>query len=84
LEVLEEEGLNNIKVKRIGIPDKFIEHGSQSIIRDKYQLTPSAIASTISEFLKNIQPQIDTNNSEEQRHYSATNLHKYSRIRRSF
>ena len=51
LEVLEEEGLNNIKVKRIGLPDKFIEHGSQSIIREKYHLTPSAIASAISEFL---------------------------------
>ena len=51
LELLEDEGINNIKVKRIGLPDKFIEHGSQSIIRDKYQLTPPAIASTISEFL---------------------------------
>ena len=51
LELLEDEGLNNIKVKRIGLPDKFIEHGSQSIIRDKYRLTPPAIASTISEFL---------------------------------
>jgi 1-deoxy-D-xylulose-5-phosphate synthase len=58
LEVLEEEGINNITVKRIGIPDKFIEHGSQSIIREKYRLTPTAIANTISEFLKTTQPQI--------------------------
>ena len=47
----EEISDDNIKVKRIGLPDKFIEHGSQSIIRDKYRLTPPAIASTISEFL---------------------------------
>ncbi|MBI4379073.1 MAG: 1-deoxy-D-xylulose-5-phosphate synthase [Nitrospinae bacterium] len=52
LEVLEEEGMNTIHMKRIGIPDRFIEHGSQSIIREKYQLTPSGIATTILEFLK--------------------------------
>jgi 1-deoxy-D-xylulose-5-phosphate synthase len=52
LEVLEEEGMNTIHMKRIGIPDRFIEHGSQSIIREKYQLTPSGIAATILEFLK--------------------------------
>jgi len=54
LEVLEEEGLTNINVKRIGIPDTFVEHGAPQILREKYKLTPDGIASAISEFLKDI------------------------------
>jgi 1-deoxy-D-xylulose-5-phosphate synthase len=52
LEALEEEGLTNINIKRIGIPDSFVEHGAPAILREKYKLTPTGIASTISEFLK--------------------------------
>lgn len=43
LELLEEKGLMQIKVKRIGIPDVFIEHGSQKILRSKYGLDEDGI-----------------------------------------
>ncbi len=37
---------------RFGWPDSFIEHGSASILREKYGLTPEAFASRIESFLK--------------------------------
>lgn len=43
LELLQEKGLMQIKVKRIGIPDVFIEHGSQKILRSKYGLDEDGI-----------------------------------------
>lgn len=75
LEVLEEEGLNNIRVKRIGLPDKFIEHGSQSILREKYQLTPMTIAATISEFLKSNKITLI---KKDRLHRLKTNLYNFS------
>ncbi|HEX9920447.1 MAG TPA: 1-deoxy-D-xylulose-5-phosphate synthase, partial [Candidatus Methylomirabilis sp.] len=36
LELLQEEGLSSIEVKRLGIPDLFVEHGPQSLLRAKY------------------------------------------------
>ena len=42
LEVLERRNLK-ANVKRIGIPDKFIEHGPQNILREKYGLTKENI-----------------------------------------
>ncbi|MBI2877469.1 MAG: 1-deoxy-D-xylulose-5-phosphate synthase [Candidatus Tectomicrobia bacterium] len=38
LELLSEEGLGHIPLQRIGLPDQFIEHGSQAILRKKYGL----------------------------------------------
>ncbi|MFC1769064.1 1-deoxy-D-xylulose-5-phosphate synthase [Nanoarchaeota archaeon] len=43
LELLEEYN-SGIKVKRMGIPDKFIEHGSTSILKQKIGLSSSNIA----------------------------------------
>ena len=37
-------GLNNIHTKRIGLPDKFIEHGPSSLLREKYGLDKTGIA----------------------------------------
>lgn len=42
----------NIKILNIGLPDKFIEHGSQKILRDKYGLSPEKIAESVSVWLK--------------------------------
>lgn len=52
LEVLEEEGLFNIEVKRIGLPDKFIEHGSVSILREDFGFNVETIVRDIRFFLK--------------------------------
>lgn len=44
LELLEEEGFNNVTVTRFGLPDSFIEQGSQPELRARYGLDASGIA----------------------------------------
>jgi len=36
LEFLIDQALSNVKIKRLGIPDRFIEHGPQDLLRKKY------------------------------------------------
>ncbi len=43
LECLNRSGLNDVSVRRIGIDDEFVEHGSQSILRKKYFLDDEGI-----------------------------------------
>ena len=52
LELLAEEKFYNIRVKRIGIPDRFIEHGSQAQLRKDLGLDAEGIAATVEAFLK--------------------------------
>lgn len=47
MELLEEEGIDNVCLKRIGIPDEFVEHGSPEILREKYGLNAEGIVETI-------------------------------------
>lgn len=47
LEFLERENIRDVKVKRIGLPDKFTEHGRREEIFLKYNLTPDAICDVI-------------------------------------
>lgn len=42
----------NVHIKNIGLPDKFIEHGSCEILRDKYGLSKDKIKQAIKEFLQ--------------------------------
>ncbi len=51
LELLEEEGVTNVRVKRIGIPDRYIEHGSQAQLRKELGLDADGIAATVEAFL---------------------------------
>jgi 1-deoxy-D-xylulose-5-phosphate synthase len=51
LELLENEGITGVKVKRLGIPDRFIEHGSQGQLRQDLGLDGAGIADTIERFL---------------------------------
>ncbi len=51
LECLNNAGLHDVKVKRIGIGDEFVEHGSQKILRQKYRLDEEGIYKTAKEFL---------------------------------
>jgi 1-deoxy-D-xylulose-5-phosphate synthase len=44
LKLLQESGLRDIPVKNIGIPDEFVEHGTQTILRAKYGLDADGIA----------------------------------------
>ncbi|GBE06698.1 MAG TPA: 1-deoxy-D-xylulose-5-phosphate synthase [Nitrospirae bacterium] len=44
LEHLSELGIHGLSIKRLGIPDKFIEHGHQSLLRKKLGLDAEGIA----------------------------------------
>ena len=43
LELLEEEDLSYLRVKRLGIPDLFVEHGPQSLLRTKHGIDEDGI-----------------------------------------
>jgi 1-deoxy-D-xylulose-5-phosphate synthase len=43
LESLGENNITNIRINRIGIPDVFVEHGGQEILRKKYGLDAESI-----------------------------------------
>ena len=43
LECLNDEGITGVRVKRIGLPDIFIEHGPQKLLRAKYGINAPAI-----------------------------------------
>ncbi len=51
LELLAEEGVYDVRLKRIGIPDRFIEQGSQSQLRKDLGLDGEGIAATVEAFL---------------------------------
>jgi len=38
LESLTDRGLSNVTVRRLGIPDRFIEHGPQDLLRERYRI----------------------------------------------
>jgi len=44
LELFQERGLSWVKVKRIGIPDRFVEHGPQETLRGSYAINTEGIA----------------------------------------
>jgi 1-deoxy-D-xylulose-5-phosphate synthase len=52
LELLADEGETDVRVKRIGIPDRFIEQGSQAQLRADLGLNGSGIAAACETFLK--------------------------------
>jgi 1-deoxy-D-xylulose-5-phosphate synthase len=43
LSLLQEAGICDVRVKTIGIPDKFVEHGTPTILREKYGLDADGI-----------------------------------------
>jgi len=47
LELLSDERLTGFKVKRIGIPDRFIEHGTQAELRNMLGLDATGIAAVV-------------------------------------
>lgn len=56
LETLEEEKgagrIQTMETRRIGIPDQFIEHGAQKIVRQKCGLDADSIAASVLDFVK--------------------------------
>ncbi len=47
LEFTERENIQNVKVRCLGLPDEFIEHGKRYELLRKYHLAPDEIAATI-------------------------------------
>jgi len=52
LELLEEKGITGVEVKRLGVPDVFVEHGSQDFLRHKYGIDAESIVRAGVELLK--------------------------------
>jgi 1-deoxy-D-xylulose-5-phosphate synthase len=54
LEFLNEMEIHNVRVKRLGIPDRFIEQGQQSELRNKYGLDEEGIYLSACLFLREL------------------------------
>jgi 1-deoxy-D-xylulose-5-phosphate synthase len=52
LELFEEKGIFSIQVKRLGIPDLFVEHGPQSLLRAKYEIDEDGIVRGAKELIQ--------------------------------
>jgi 1-deoxy-D-xylulose-5-phosphate synthase len=50
--LLQNSGLYDIYFRSIGITDEFVEHGTQSILREKYSLDPKGIVRLTLNLLK--------------------------------
>lgn len=51
MEFLTEEELGDVQLKRIGFPDKFIEHGPRNLLLEKYGLKSEHIAQIVKEWI---------------------------------
>ncbi len=51
LECLDAKGITGIKTRRIGLPDAYIEHGAQKVLRQKYGLDADGIYMSVKEFV---------------------------------
>jgi 1-deoxy-D-xylulose-5-phosphate synthase len=52
LEALNDAGIPHLPIERLGIPDTFVEHGAQSLLRAKYGLDARAIANAALHLLR--------------------------------
>jgi len=44
LELVQSSGIHDVEVELIGLPDEFVEHGPQDLLRAKYNLDADGIA----------------------------------------
>ncbi len=58
LECLDAQGVTGIKTHRIGLPDMYIEHGPQAVLRQKYGLDANGIYSSVREFVEKSRPKV--------------------------
>jgi 1-deoxy-D-xylulose-5-phosphate synthase len=59
LELLEQTGASDVKVKRLGIPDEFVTHGKQDLLRSLYHLDALGIATECIDFLARVQSEAE-------------------------
>ena len=51
MERCEQLGIRDVDFHRIGIPDEYVHHGSQDVLRAQYDLHPEGIAKRVREFV---------------------------------
>jgi len=54
VDLLQRSGISDIRVKSIGIPDEFVEQGTQAVLRSKYGLDAEGIARQVLELLPGV------------------------------
>ncbi len=54
VELLQKSGVSDIRVKSIGIPDEFVEQGTQAVLRSKYGLDAKGIAKQVLELFPSL------------------------------
>jgi 1-deoxy-D-xylulose-5-phosphate synthase len=59
LELLERAAVSSVKVKRLGIPDEFVTHGKQDLLRSLYHLDAPGIAKECVDFLARVQAEAE-------------------------
>jgi 1-deoxy-D-xylulose-5-phosphate synthase len=52
LELFQSKGLFSVQIRRVGIPDTFIENGPQSLLRKKYGIDREGIVQEAVTFLE--------------------------------
>ena len=53
IDLLQNSGVSDVRVKNIGIPDEFVEQGVQAVLRSKYSLDAKGIAKQVMELFNN-------------------------------
>src|SRR4051794_12419511 len=51
MERCQQLGLGDVEFHRIGIPDEYVHHGAQDVLRAQYDLHPEGIAKRVREFV---------------------------------
>lgn len=51
LEFMEEEGINGVKIERMGLSDEFIPHGKRELLLERCGLAPEGIAKRVKEVI---------------------------------
>jgi 1-deoxy-D-xylulose-5-phosphate synthase len=54
LELLEKAEVSDVKMKRLGIPNEFVTHGKQDLLRSLYRLDAMGIAKECADFLNRV------------------------------
>lgn len=57
LELMNDMGLEKIRVRRIGLPDKFVEHGPTTLLRKKYGIDTSGILKEARDLCQQVEKQ---------------------------
>jgi 1-deoxy-D-xylulose-5-phosphate synthase len=67
LQLIAESELNNITVKCLGLPDEFIEHGSQILLRSKYGLDTDGVVEKVLALYSDLPERLETHVEERAR-----------------